>query len=194
MAAIEAFASSIWHFKQDIAQSYEHLFKYVIPFLQAEDLNWRRFQVRVEDLVSQDNADDCFFTWDVVNYTGGQLDPSWTTADYGTATDAVGAYISAVNTRVATKYRFAEVKAYVMAFNPAWPGSDPSNTKIHPFLPSGQPDYTRVIGINGADSSGALPPQVACSVTEIVPRRHNWGRQYLPGAARSQVDASSCCS
>jgi hypothetical protein len=190
MAAIEAFASAIWHFQQNIAQSYEHLFKYVIPFAQSEDLNWRRFQVRVEDLVSQDNADDCYFTWDIVNYTGGQLDPTWTSADYGSATDAIGGYINAVNSRIATKYRFSEVKAYVMAFNPAWPGSLPT-AKVSPFLPSGQPDYTRVIGTNGADSSGALPPQVACSVTEIVPRRANWGRQYLPGAARSQVDASS---
>lgn len=185
--AIEAFASTIWHFQQNIAQSYEHLFKYVIPFAQSEDLNWRRFQVRVEDMTSQDNADDCFFTWDIVNYTGGQLDPSWTTSDYGSATDAIGGYINAVNSRVATKYHFAEVRAYVMAFNPAWPGSS-LTSKINQFLPSGQPDYIRAIGTNGADSSGALPPQCACSVTEIVPRRANWGRQYLPGLAVAQVD------
>jgi hypothetical protein len=187
MAVFPQFDSALWHFKQDLAQNLEHLFNWAFPYLDANEINWRRFQTRVEDLQSQDTADDCYFTWDVVNFTGGTIDASWTESDYQTATDAMGLFVNTMRDRVATKYRFAEVRGYVMSFNPSWPGSAPT-TKMSPFVPSGQPDYTRLIGINGGDSSGALPPQVASTVTEIVPRRANWGRQYFPGASRGQVD------
>jgi hypothetical protein len=191
VAVFPNFDSALWHFKQDLAQSIEHLYNWAFPYLDVNDIGWRRFQIKVEDLVSAEPADDVYFTWDIVNFTGGTIDTSWTDSDYGSATDALGTFITTLVPRVATKYRFAEVKAYVMGFNPEWPGSSPTNKDIHPFLHSGAPDYVRIIGINGSDSSGALPPQVSSTITELVPTRANWGRQYFPGLARAQLDEVS---
>jgi hypothetical protein len=47
----------------------------------------------------------------------------------------------------------------------------------------GDVDFVQPKGLQGAAGTVALPPQVACSITEILgaeSRRH-WGRFYLPG-------------
>jgi hypothetical protein len=53
----------------------------------------------------------------------------------------------------------------------------------------GEVDLVHPSGENGAAVAGACPPQIACSVTEILgaeSRRH-WGRFYLPGPAVSSL-------
>jgi hypothetical protein len=58
-------------------------------------------------------------------------------------------------------------------------------------LPWGDPArVTTLTGFTGAGNQ--CPPQVACTVTEIVSSRRHWGRFYLPGisAARLSADGS----
>jgi hypothetical protein len=59
----------------------------------------------------------------------------------------------------------------------------------------GQADQIITVNLPGLNTTGMLPPQCSCSVTEelysggtsaIVERRH-WGRFYLPGIAKDQT-------
>jgi hypothetical protein len=57
----------------------------------------------------------------------------------------------------------------------------------------GEVDYIKSYSVPGLNTSGMLPPQCSCSVTEMVTtgglsRRH-WGRFYLPGLAKDRVTA-----
>lgn len=55
----------------------------------------------------------------------------------------------------------------------------------------GEVDYVKGYTNTGAVSSGAmLPPQVACSVTELLgpDSRKHWGRFYLPGIPASALE------
>src|SRR5439155_23762199 len=49
---------------------------------------WRKFVAHFSDTVSASPADDQVFTVDVVNFTNGSIDSSWTQADYDTVTAA----------------------------------------------------------------------------------------------------------
>jgi hypothetical protein len=42
-------------------------------------------------------------------------------------------------------------------------------------------DYIHSVSIPGTATGDALPPQIACSVTELTDARKHWGRFYLPG-------------
>lgn len=132
---------------------------------------WRRFVAHFSDTVSASPADDQQFTVDVVNYTNGNIDSSWTQGDYDLVTAAFDNFGPSFMPHVSNRMVWDRVDAYRMAFNAY------SNSK--PFAESGPPDYSRAYAVTGGDPQ-AIPPQSCTTITERTLTRANWGRMYLP--------------
>lgn len=101
------------------------------------------------------------------------------TAIADTIAAAYAAFFTANSSRLATQLTLAELRFYF--------GYDGDFTV-------GELDYLKSYSLTGADTSGMLPPQCACTVTEILEagdvdghsRRH-WGRFYLPGMVQQSL-------
>lgn len=146
---------------------------------------WRRFQIRIEDTSSTEAADDFVTNLDVVNYTNGSADNTWVDTDYTWITNELFAFFTAVMPLMNTRYRYAGYRAYRMAFLPV----DPTAPKDKPFMDSGPPEFIQSSTVSGG-SAGTLPPQPACTMTEITAARPNWGRWYLPCPAGTSITGS----
>jgi hypothetical protein len=168
----------LWYFPSNFGRNVEHFFTYYYALAQPDDLVWMRFQCICEDIISLDAADDAVITVDIVNFTGGVLDPSWDAGDFSAAFGHLETMLQTYATVMATDRRWTKINAYAMSFNPNWPSSDPTNKDIHPFNKSGAPVETRAVSYVG--NSTVLPAQVSFTVTEEVPVRPNWGRIYFP--------------
>jgi hypothetical protein len=142
---------------------------------------WRRFQVRWADQVSQDAADDQMFTIDVVNYTNGAIDSTWNDTDHTQVLTAINNLLTGIASSTSNRYTCQEVKGYRMAYNPL------SNVK--PFAESGPPVASSAPNVTGSGGS-ASSPQVCSTVTERTPVRANWGRAYMPCLGSSQIDTN----
>lgn len=146
----------------------------------VEDVQWRRLQVKFSRTAPTGLTEDAGInTYDIVNMSDGNLDTSWTDADFVTCETHFDRFhvdlaAAMTNTHTVDQYRW-----YKMQFNPL--------TLSEPFVPSGAP--VRVIEKNmvGSSPSFPLPFQVAMSVTEKTPLRKHWGRVYLPGMSGAQL-------
>jgi hypothetical protein len=103
--------------------------------------------------------------FDFVNFTGGNPDDSWTTADFTTLETALNTWWTSIkstcNNSLSTReYRWYRIGAGVTKPNPA--------VRV----------TSRVDQATGA--SNLLPPQVAISITRKTGLRKRWGRSYLP--------------
>jgi hypothetical protein len=139
---------------------------------------WRHIQVVVADTVSQDPADDQAFTFDVVNYTGQDIDISWTTADYDAVHAQLVNFIGILLPFTGAGKQFVEARYYRRAFN--------AITEPKPFPNAGAPEVIRTIGLTST-GEGGIPPGNCTTVTEITPNRKNWGRFYCPTIAASSL-------
>lgn len=173
----------------NVGRVLEHLYDYIYVFEPSETTTWRRFHLRCEDLVSDTGADDAIITFDLMNFTGGNIDGSWTDSDYATAVSQFNIILNAWAGLMSGGHQFTEVKAYVMGFNPEWAGSLVTSD-LEPFVESGGPDYAGALNAVGTGSL-ALPSQVSFSVTEETPVRRNWGRFYLPWPSGNSLGTSS---
>jgi hypothetical protein len=101
-----------------------------------------------------------------VNTTGGDLDTTWTTADFTAVETAVQTFWSAIAAQISTDFRLYEHRWY-----PFGPG-------VHPPNP---PSRITTLGTPIVGTGGAVSPhQLACTVTLRTPVRRHWGRIYLP--------------
>lgn len=167
-----------------------HLFDYWQGLINGADLKWVRYVTRCEDQISQDPADDAYFKIDVVNYTGGSIDQTWTDADLDSvATKISDELIFNYRDYMQPSKRFTELKAYSMQFNDLPPPGveDPLEEKA--FADSGPPLEIWPLSYTG-NGTGFQAPQVASSVTLMTPLRRHWGRFYLPWPAGSYVEQS----
>lgn len=142
---------------------------------------WRRFSFKWQDTASGDTADDQYFTIDVANITNGDIDSTWTQADYDTVVGVFATMVAQMAPLVIPRMWCESVSAYVMAFNPY------GNPK--PFAQSGSPEITVPIGVTGS-AGGNAAPQTSCTVTEETPSRKNWGRFYLPAVGGGAFDTA----
>jgi hypothetical protein len=140
--------------------------------------------------VSGDLGDDAKVTFDLMNWTAGAIDDSWTIDDYNTGANMVESVAAAWQSHMDTHHAFTRVEAYVMKFRDGWVTSGP-DSNLGPFEPSSGPDFTRTISRVGNGTTGPMAPQVACSVTEIVPVRRSWGRFYLPFPDAGVIEPTS---
>lgn len=150
---------------------------------------WRRFVWEWEDLVSLEPADTQMFSIDLANITGGQLDGSWTDADYTTVFNQLQTYTTQVALQTASRYKCTAIKAYIKAFNPYPVSSDPGDPFRKPFAPTGPPERIHVPNALGSGSA-TMPPQVCTTVTEITPSRAHWGRFYTPTIGATAITSS----
>jgi len=174
-----AFQSTIFSAPFGLGQKLEHLFEFWYQLAAGDAPEWRRFVMTFSDTVSQDNADDAKITFDIVNYTGGAIDDTWTDTDYQAVRTDLRAIATAWGAHMDTHHSYTKIDAYRMTFNPAWVGS-PLTEKRFPFNLTGPPEFSSPESVPGAGGTGCAAPQVAMSVTEVTPIRRSWGRFYLP--------------
>jgi len=142
---------------------------------------WRRVVVRYFDTQSLDLADAQQYSLDIVNYTNGKIDNSWTTADHDAVKTAVEAFARSWLPIIPPRLSLDQMLMYRMAFRPY------SDAK--PFADTGSP--AAAYGFNSPGSgTGTVPPQPCTTVTERTASRSNWGRLYSPTLAGSCYTAA----
>lgn len=101
-----------------------------------------------------------------VNVTGGDLDASWTSADFAAVESAVQTMWTALASKIPNDIRLVEHRWY--AYGPG-------------VLPPNPPSrVTAVSPMSGSFASSSVPHQVASTVTLRTSLRRHWGRFYLP--------------
>lgn len=143
---------------------------------------WRHIQVVFKPVGSTDAADKAITTFDVANITGGQIDNSWTDADYTAVRDRILALATAWAGWMQSGYQLSEIRFYRRRFNPLGINE--------PFVKSGSPE--RVYLYSQAGSSTAYQArQVSWTTTERTTYPRHWGRNYwpFPGAGASQTNS-----
>lgn len=185
-----AFQHTIFSAPFGLGQAVEHFFAYWYELAAGDTPEWRRFVYNIADLVSDELADDAKVSFDVVNFTGGSIDTSWTSSDYGGVTSRLNNIMTAWATHMDTHHQVNRVDAYRMTFAENWVGS-PTTAKLHPFNLTGPPEHSAALSITGQGTFGPMAPQIAFSVTEIVPVRRSWGRFYLPFPDAGGIEPTS---
>lgn len=112
------------------------------------------------------NEDVAVMHFDFINYTGGNPDDSWITADYVALETALNAWWTTTkafcaNNVTLKEYRWYRVGSGIVAPNPA----------------------ARITanGVAGTVTTAMLPPQCSLSLSFHTAIRRSWGRTYLPG-------------
>ena len=142
---------------------------------------WRRFSFKWQDTVSTDDADNQYFNIDIANITNGDIDGTWTQADYDAVFGALSLMVTSMSASISTRYWCEHVSSYVMAYNPY--------SLPKPFAHSGSPEAVHAVGVTGT-AGGSSAPQVCSTVTEETPVRANWGRFYSPTIGGTAIDTS----
>lgn len=182
----------LWWVAETVIQSTEYLqYDYgmqmrALPTLDGDAPadEWRRFMVICDNTASAVTSDQAVFTIDVLNYTNGQIDSSWTNADYSTvAGSAIHTFLDSIKQYLNSRYTLTQVRAYRMAFNPAPTLPLPPSYVDKPFADAGPPDWVwnpTPLAFTGS----ATNEDVCCtSITEETPLRRHWGRFYTPPTA-----------
>jgi hypothetical protein len=155
--------------------------------LREVAINWSR------NAAGKPPEDLAMVTMHFLNSTGGVPDASWTTADY----ESVETKLDALWT--ALKGMYSSSGSVTLA-GYTWRADGPA---FKPFGASLSPTL-RITNrsVAGLDPGEQLPPQVAVSVTEVIPStfvahnvegvgdqtRNRWGRFYLPAPVVSMCD------
>lgn len=182
----------LWGIVQTVAtgllfQQYDHYAEIQPAPATPEDppaTEWRRLSIRTQTSVAGDASDDQYFSLDIVNYTNGLPDSSWTDSDYSLVNTNVLAFLDSVTARMWSGLTIKELRYYAMAFNPYTDANGITITK--PFVESGPP--VRIFPISKVGgAAGSLPPQCCTAITELTPARPHWGRFYLPTLSSSVI-------
>lgn len=142
-------------------------------------MQWRKLMVKAHITAGTPAAaDDAWCSWDLINITGGNVDNSWTTADYAACEARFDTFWTAYKPNFASWATISEYRWYVREFTPIGPGN--------PFKDSGPPARVTAKAIAGTATSGAIP-QASTTITEKTPWPHHWGRTYLPFFANQNI-------
>lgn len=128
----------------------------------ATDFQARRCQVVIQRTAPEDVVVN---TFDFVNVTSGEIDTTWTTADFAGVEARLRTFYAAISAYLSTVSSLREFRWSVLP-NP--PGEDNPAVRVAP--PSTALTFT---------GSSQAVPQLACNVTKIVPLRRHWGRVAL---------------
>jgi hypothetical protein len=190
------FLKILWHVTEVVATGDIFAYSYGMqmrslpgPGETTEPDEWRRFQVVFDNNQSVVNADMAVFTIDVLNYTNGAIDNSWTQADYDAVQNQLSTFLAALSVRISNRWTWTATRVYRMIFTPQPPLPFPPTAIDKPFEDSGPPVhvYPNATAMTG---SGNNIDQFACSVTEETPLRGHWGRFYLPTLSQAQLGAN----
>lgn len=174
----------------DLVPTPEGFEAWLMEFTSAYEL--RELTVKWNRTVGMSPAEDlAMCTFHVLNSTGGVPDATWTTADYTAAEALFDTWWTAIKDRY---HPFTSLVEY------AWRADGPA---YKPFGASLQPTL-RITpkSLAGTNATGSMmPPQLAVSVTEVIPStfvvpdvegvgaqtRNRWGRFYLPAPTSDGV-------
>jgi len=146
---------------------------------------WMRYQYRFSDIVSQDDADDQYVSFDILNHTDGQVDSTWTGSDFTNVHSQLYQALQRIGGQLSGRLTISHVAAYAQAFNAVPPeGAIPNG--YSDIVPSGGPSWQ--LALNSPCTGGSnMAPQVCSTVTEETPARRHWGRIYLPTVGSGAV-------
>lgn len=144
------------------------------------DMEWRRVMCIWQD-VSGSNApqDNAVTTFDIANYTGGQLDSSWTTTDYDNCESALDQFFGGYAGYCPSRLTFKGYRWYRRKFTPVPTAPIIPPDKDVPFEDAGVPariTTRNVVGLGTSPTSS----QTAMTFTKRTPWAKHWGRNYLP--------------
>lgn len=129
----------------------------------------QRFQLEWSPIgTSLANEDVRVCTFHAIKLVGGSPTPSWDPADFVAMDNAFTSWWTAIHGYCVGTISWTGIKAYRAGPN---------------VLPPQVPTYEATKSVPGSSTFGALPPQVALSVTEKAGAKKNWGRFYIPGLA-----------
>ncbi len=138
----------------------------------------RRLQVKFELLVGGAVVDDArITTYDFLRLASGSPSDAWVAADFTAVENAFGTAWTTIKGYYSPNFRLAQYR---------WYKHGPS------VVPPQEP--VRVVDnlvVGTAVTSGAMPPQVALSCTELTSSRKSWGRVFWPGIANSAASNST---
>jgi hypothetical protein len=175
-----------WKEKEDIARFVQSLYDNWVAMLTDSTDEWRRFVFVIDDMSSTEAADDARFKIDIINNTGGEIDPTWTDADYNTVFGALQSFAQTYAIYMNANHRFLRVDAYRMKYNEYGVHSPVAGAPDPPFVDSGPPESSHPVNLSGAANT-YQSPQVAMSVTLETPIRSHWGRFYLPALSAQSM-------
>lgn len=149
------------------------------------DVEWRKLVLRFTRSTPAGSVEDqAQIAFNILNLTGGQVDKTWTTADYTTCEAAVSEWFNNVRGLIHTSHTCTDFRWYRMAF------SDPMSPS-HRFAFSGPPQRVTPFGGVGAQTNTALPYQDAMTATLDTGVPRHWGRFYLPGLTAQALGTPS---
>lgn len=134
-------------------------------------LEWRRVQCTFANTVSNKPEDRAAVSFDLANITGGDIDASWTPADYTTCETALDAFWNDYRATMCNFWKLDSYRWYRRSFN------DYSHDK--PFVDSGPPSRVTTKSLAGTGTNW-MPTQVSITLTEKTAMPKHWGRSYLP--------------
>jgi len=142
---------------------------------------WRRFVLQYDRSTPTGTTEDLAqIGFDVVNFTDGEIDSTWTTADHTAVHNALFAWDAAWKSLRTSTSSLKAIKAYRRAF------ADPMTIEKR-FQDGGPPTWNSVQAVPGTSAANPLPYQVAMSLTMKTPWPRHWGRVYLPGLTEDAV-------
>jgi hypothetical protein len=120
--------------------------------------------------------------FDLVNFTGGAPDYTYTAGDFTTISNACGTFMAAYRPYQAASHTAFGIRIYRMAFNPTeWPAKR--------FADTGPPLYQATFSPTPSTGGSGIY-QAACTITKRTPLPKHWGRMYLPGLGSNALDAN----
>lgn len=123
---------------------------------------------RCQVVLSRGTTEDVVVnTFDFVNITSGEVDTSWTSGDFSAVEARLRTFYAAMTTYIPSTVSLKEFRWSILP-NPA--GVENPAVRVAP--PATALTFT-------GSTSSQLPPQVALTITKVVPPRRHWGRIYL---------------
>lgn len=162
----------------------EELMDHHTQAADREDVEWRRLIVRVQRATPSGTEEDyATMSFDIVNITGGQVDKTWTSADFISCEAAFDEWLTSIKTYMHSSHTVTNYVWYRMRFRETM-------TPTHRFEDTGPPVRNQAKTIVGTNVGIPLPYQCAISVTERTGVPRHWGRFYIPGFTAADVDAT----
>jgi len=156
---------------------------------------WRRVNWRFTRATPSGTVEDvAMFGFDIVNMTGGDLDSSWTAADYTAVDAALSELWTTIRPLISGTHTLSEIQYHQRAFHPDLPLGElvpqmqpGTNKEVNRFARSGPALHVLTKNEAGSNVGAAAPYQVALSVSFRTAARRHWGRCYIPGATVTEV-------
>lgn len=173
----------------------ESLYDLVTQAGTPQEVQWRYvtavFSRATPSGTVEDNAQ---FGLNITNITGGNIDTTWTAADYTTVEAHLTELFVTLNPFISSTHTLKEFRWYTRSFNPDLPigqpvtTPDPSTGKPYKrFARTGPPVHVTVKNLIGGSASVASAYQVALTVTFKTPGPRHWGRVYVPGVTSGML-------